>query len=200
MVTAMETGKHRIIEATIGLLQERGAAGTTTDRVAAAAGCAKGLVHYHFGSKASLWAAVLTDLAKKRRDRWAKAFTGTKWAVTDTWKNVVADRQEGIVRLIASIHGEHAETDKAIEEITQQFGQTMTDAAQRFLARMGMEPGMPIEQLGWSLASVLHGTVLQLDAGGPPEILQDAWAAAWLGVLSSGKPDHQRRRERRPRR
>ena len=60
----METGKHRIVEATIALLQERGATGTTTDRVAVAAGCAKGLVHYHFGSKASLWSAVLEDLAK----------------------------------------------------------------------------------------------------------------------------------------
>ncbi len=197
----METGKHRIVEAAIALLQERGPTGTTTDRVAVAAGCAKGLVHYHFGSKASLWTAVLADLAQKRHDRWAKVFTGTRWAVTDTWKNVIADKDEGIVRLIASIQGEHEETDHAIEDVTKQFGQTMTDAAQRFLARMGMEPGVPIEQLGWSLASVLHGTVLQLDSGGPPDILEDAWAAAWLGVLSTGKQaEDQRRRDRRLRR
>jgi hypothetical protein len=121
--------------------------------------------------------------------------------VTDTWKIVLADREEGIVRLIASIHGEHEAIDETISDLTQEFGLTMTDAARRFLARMGMEPGVPIEQLGWSLASVLHGTVLQLDAGGPPDILEDAWAAAWLGVLSTGKQsDAQRRRERRLRR
>jgi AcrR family transcriptional regulator len=195
-----QSGKVRIVKATIQLLHEKGAAATTTDRVAAAAGCAKGLVHYHFGTKSALWTAVIGTLAERRRNRWSKAFTGRKWAVTDTWKIVLEDREDGIVKLIASIIGQDRETDDAISQTTQQFGHTMTDAVRRFLERMDMEPGVPIEQLGWSLSSVLYGTIVQLDAGAPAEILADAWAAAWLGVLSSGNPRPPQRPRRKRRR
>lgn len=193
----VETGKEKIIEATVGLVKGDGPGAATTDRVAAAAGCAKGLVHYHFKTKGALWTAVIKRLAEKRRARWTKAFSGAKWAVTDTWKTVLADRRDGIVKLMVTVSGEDPETDDAISEAALQFGHTMTEAVQRFLTRMEMEPGVPIEQLGWSLASVLHGTIVQLDAGAPSNILEDAWAAAWLGVLSTASPGGGVSRDRR---
>ena len=185
----MESGKERIVSATIKLLQKHGPVATTTDRVAVAAGCAKGLVHYHFRTKSALWSEIVQTLGKRRHERWAKAFSGAKWAVTDTWKIVLADRREGIVRLIASIGGEDRDTDDAISSVTQQFSRTMTEAVRRFLDRMEMDPGVPIEQLGWSLSSVLHGTIIQLDAkpGRSPRVLSSA----------TPKPIQRRRNPRR---
>jgi len=57
------TGSTRrdIVTAAVQLISERGFSATSVEEIAAAAGVAKGSVFYNFGSKAELFAAILTD-------------------------------------------------------------------------------------------------------------------------------------------
>lgn len=53
--------RHEIVVAAVQLIAERGFSATSVEEIAAAAGVAKGSVFYNFGSKAELFAAILTD-------------------------------------------------------------------------------------------------------------------------------------------
>lgn len=53
--------RHLIIDAAVRLIAERGFSATSVDEIAEAAGVAKGSVYYNFGSKAELFAAILTQ-------------------------------------------------------------------------------------------------------------------------------------------
>lgn len=53
--------RRSIIDAAVPLIAERGFSATSVDEIAEAAGVAKGSVYYNFGSKADLFAAILTD-------------------------------------------------------------------------------------------------------------------------------------------
>jgi AcrR family transcriptional regulator len=53
--------RHDIVAAAVQLISERGFSATSVEEIAAAAGVAKGSVFYNFGSKAELFAAILTD-------------------------------------------------------------------------------------------------------------------------------------------
>ncbi len=51
-----------------------------------------------------------------------------------------------------------------------------------------MKPSIPAEQLGWLLAAIVQGMAFQVAAGGDMEVIENAYAAAWLGVLSLAEP------------
>lgn len=53
--------RRAIIDAAVRLIAERGFSATSVDEIAEAAGVAKGSVYYNFGSKADLFAAILTQ-------------------------------------------------------------------------------------------------------------------------------------------
>jgi AcrR family transcriptional regulator len=52
--------REQIVRAAVRLIAERGYAATSVDDIAEEAGVAKGSVYYNFGSKAELFAAILT--------------------------------------------------------------------------------------------------------------------------------------------
>ena len=60
--SAVTGATHRqIIDAAVRLIAERGFSATSVDEIAEAAGVAKGSVYYNFGSKADLFAQILTE-------------------------------------------------------------------------------------------------------------------------------------------
>lgn len=59
--TATGATRRQIIDAAVGLIAERGFSATSVDEIAEAAGVAKGSVYYNFGSKADLFAQILTE-------------------------------------------------------------------------------------------------------------------------------------------
>ena len=64
--TNSEKSKQSIVAAADALIRRKGAANVTVDQVAKEAGCAKGLVHYHFKTKRGVIEAVAQHLAASR--------------------------------------------------------------------------------------------------------------------------------------
>jgi len=66
----------QLIEATIGVLAERGYARATLSDVANAAGLSHGLVNFHFKSKDLLLSETLSYLSEEYRECWMQALEG----------------------------------------------------------------------------------------------------------------------------
>lgn len=94
-----EQARARIVEASRGLLFEVGLDGWTVDGVARRAGCAKGLVHYHFGTKGALLSATAEQLAS---GRWRRIGAGLQLrgpaAIDALWDSVLAAVRSGETR------------------------------------------------------------------------------------------------------
>ncbi len=94
-----EQARARIVEASRGLLLETGLDGWTVDGVARRAGCAKGLVHYHFGTKGALLSATAEQLAS---GRWRRISSGLQLrgpaAIDALWDSVLAAVRSGETR------------------------------------------------------------------------------------------------------
>lgn len=94
-----EEARSRIVEASGAVLLETGVAGWTVDAVARRAGCAKGLVHYHFGTKGALLAATAEQLAS---GRWRRIAAGLQLrgpaAIDALWDSVLAAVRSGETR------------------------------------------------------------------------------------------------------
>ena len=89
MRTTPEASKAALAEAAERVLLEAGLNGLSLDRVAREAGCAKGLVNYHFRTKGDLLAAVAARLAARRRERLLTAAQGVGAAALDgLWDSV----------------------------------------------------------------------------------------------------------------
>lgn len=56
------------------------------------------------------------------------------------------------------------------------------------LAELGLRPNIGPQELGLLLAGIVHGVGFALEVLGPSESLQEAYAAAWLGLLSLARP------------
>src|ERR1700710_2947037 len=68
-VTGVAT-RSALIDAAIECLKTEGFAGTSARSIAARAGCAQGLVFYHFGSVVDLLLAALDTVSARRLDRY----------------------------------------------------------------------------------------------------------------------------------
>ena len=89
MRSTPEASKAALAEAAERVLLEAGLSGLSLDRVAREAGCAKGLVNYHFRTKGDLLAAVAARLAARRRERLLTAAQGVGAAALDgLWDSV----------------------------------------------------------------------------------------------------------------
>lgn len=178
-----------ILDAADRLLRRGG--GGTVDEVAREAGCAKGLVHYHFKTKAGLLAATAARLGEGRRRRWAEAFhaDSPQAAIDRSWALLVSESRDGTVKAWTALcaRSEKA-TDQAVRLEFASFRDTVSGAAASLLRNLGLAPTVSMDELGLLLASVVHGMGLQLEAGAEPARLQGAYAAAWLGVLSLTRP------------
>lgn len=180
-----ERARATILDAADRLLRCGGA--TTIDQVAREARCAKGLVHYHYKTKADLLAAAAGHLGDKRRARWARAFRAPTpdAAIEQSWALLVSEAKDGTIRAWTALCAEgHKVTDRAVNAEVTAFGAALVAAAEGLLKDLGLEPTVPLDELGLLLAGVVHGMGLELQAGIQPERLQGAYAAAWLGVLS----------------
>ena len=78
--------------------------------------------------------------------------------------------------------------DQAVSKASARFRDQITTATRDLLARANCESTLPVDRLGWLLTAVVDGMSFQLAAGADAEVLADAYAAAWLGVLSLTSP------------
>jgi AcrR family transcriptional regulator len=175
----------------VSLLRQQGAAAITVDSVARAAECAKGLVHYHFGTKTNLLKQAFLGLSGAREARWIAAMSATtpEDAIDETWGLIIDEARNGTLRALASLAiTSDPVIDRVVRTGVREFGGGLAHAVAAMLDRAGLTPMVPAEQIGWMIAAVVQGTSHHLVAGVGPEVLENAYAAAWLGVLSLAGP------------
>lgn len=180
-----ERARATILDAAERLLRRGG--GGTVDEVAREARCAKGLVHYHFKTKAALLAAAAVRLGDARRRRWTAAFhaPSPQAAIDRSWALLVSESKDGTIRAWTALCARSDKvTDQAVSSEFKRFSEAVASAAHGLLGELGLAPTVSVDELGLLLAGVVHGMGLQLDSGAEPAELQGAYAAAWLGVLS----------------
>jgi len=176
-----------IIAAAISLVKRRGASVVTVDAVATEAGCAKGLVHYHFKTKKRLWEAVAQSLARSRSEKWDAAFSAetARDAIHSTWTLLTDESVNGTILAWTTMFGPGTlVTDQTTSVSMQGFAATLGRAASTLIGRLGMKLRIREPEIGLLLASVVSGAGFLLLAGASREDLEGAYAAAWLGVLT----------------
>jgi AcrR family transcriptional regulator len=98
-----DTTRQQILEAAGEALAEHGAAGTTTRAIAERAGVQLSLVHYHFGGKQQLLAAVLDAENERLLERQRELFAGPE-PLAEKWRRACAylreDLGSGYVRIL----------------------------------------------------------------------------------------------------
>ncbi len=170
--------KGPILEASVSVLLSRGLNGWSVDRVSQQAGCAKGLVNYHFGSKASLLASSAESIAQRRERRRAEALSGAHGAdaVDALWSTVVDDARSGSFAAwieLAALQGSARTGWDAVAPADRLRGE---------LAR-ALEVGLDDLPDGLTLTALLDGMSLALLEGAPESAVQTAYQMAWPGLL-----------------
>ncbi len=169
--------RRRILDATLAVVAEGGVAQCSVDRIAGAAGCAKGLVNYHFRTKESLLAEAAAALARDRAARRRALFDGPRGtaAVDALWRLLVADARGRSGRAWAAFSGEPATRGPAAPEPAER--EALARAAE---GALGLGPDALSPAL---LAAGLEGVELELVRGGPGPAVRDAYDRFWLALL-----------------
>jgi AcrR family transcriptional regulator len=191
MTRNAENSRLGILAAAERLLRRRGATDTTIEAVAKETRCAKGLVLYHFKTKPALLGSVTEQMGKARQTAWVAAFRAAspEAAIQQTWELVTREARDGTIRAWTSLLADqHTLTVQTVKQQIEAFATALSGAVSRLLQDLGLHPTIPVREMGWLLAGVVHGMGIQLEAGTNPAELQGAYAAAWLGVLSLAKP------------
>ncbi|MCH7716033.1 MAG: TetR/AcrR family transcriptional regulator [Gemmatimonadetes bacterium] len=191
MARSKEAARKAILDAADLVLKRDGAFNMTMDAVARAAGCAKGLLHYHFHTKQRLLVEAVGRISTEREVQWTQAFdtADPHEAIDRTWNVIAQEVESGTLRAWSSLLTlSDSAVDQAVSKASARFRDQITTATRDLLARANCESTLPVDRLGWLLTAVVDGMSFQLAAGADAEVLADAYAAAWLGVLSLTSP------------
>lgn len=187
--------REQILRAAEGRVRKGGARSLTVDGVASEAGCAKGLIHYHFKTKAGLLESVAERLARARETRWLAAFDADspKQAIDGTWSILTEESSDGTIRAWTSLFtSDGVLPDRVVSSTLGRFSLGLGDATIELSGRLGLAPTVPPGEIGWLLGAVVHGMGFQLAGGGDRSDLEGAYAAAWLGILALFAPRDRR--------
>jgi AcrR family transcriptional regulator len=169
--------KIEILGAAKSVLVEKGLAAWTIEDVAKAAQCAKGLVNYHYKTKARLLAQVGEALREERVARRLAALENEGATALDAlWNTVTAEVRSGEVAAWLALS---ALPDPAIQAALRSQPREITrlgEAASRAL-------GVGDANLGQVLESVLTGFQIALLHGHEDQGVREAYHRFWLGVL-----------------
>ncbi|MFN2318003.1 MAG: TetR/AcrR family transcriptional regulator [Gemmatimonadales bacterium] len=175
----MTTMRDDIITAATDLLGTAGLAGWSVDKVADGAGCAKGLIHYHFGSKDTLLAEVRKRVEFQRREDRLTVLGGHSGAAAldALWEVMVGEVQSGRF-------GAWLDMVRYFGPSTSRAGTAddirLTTAAARALDASEADLAEEAVVLG----AALDGLALRLLQGEPPAEVREGFERVWLGVLS----------------
>ncbi len=170
--------KDEIAEAAGRVLVRDGLRGWTVDRAAREAGCAKGLVHYHHGTKRALLQAVAARLESAHWQRRLDALSGSQGAeaLDVLWQSLVVEVASGEWEALLSLRSEPGFTPPTTDD---------TPALERFAASLAtaLDLPRPASDEMRLVAAALDGLQLALHRGGDPVLLREAYHRLWLAVL-----------------
>lgn len=168
--------KDDITIAAVAVLIRDGLQKWTVDRVAAEAGCAKGLVAYHHGSKKKLLAAVAVELGRTRSTRRLTALSGAGAEALDRlWQALTAEVRSGEWAAWLALA---AEPDLASPPESEATIGALSSAVGRVLDVPTLTP----EDSRLVLAA-LDGFQLALHLGANEEGVRESFHRLWLALL-----------------
>ena len=167
--------RETILRAARTVLLRGDITGWTMAQVAGEAGCAKGLVHYHFKTKSALLAEVAGALGDERLRRRGEALEREGTAALDAlWSVLVDEVRSGAFRTWLAFLALDQSGLQAI--LRQDRDDPLARAAARALA---LET-LPVQGL---IPSILDGFQVALLRGTDPAALRDGFDRFWLGLL-----------------
>ena len=168
--------KDRITEAAATVLIRGGLLNWSVDRVAAEAGCAKGLVAYHHGTKTALLAAVALHLLSHRHLERMAALQGRGAEALDRlWAGLVEEVRSGRWSAGAALAAEPA------IETPGDSGPGLT-ALGAGIGRVLEVPPLPADEARL-VDAALDGLQAALHAGAPEGSVREAYHRLWLALL-----------------
>lgn len=185
-----EATRGTILDAAEMLLSAAESRSVTIDAIAAKAGCAKGLVNYHFRSKDTLLTGVVERLTEGRMAEWQSALAGSDLpaAITRAWELTLRERTSGRARaLSAAIASGSESTVQSVKSMRERIRHSIAEATITLLARCGLEPTIPAGELGDLVACAIEGFAAAAERDDPAR-LEGAFSALWAAVLSLTRP------------
>jgi AcrR family transcriptional regulator len=182
-----DASREQLLETATRMLMARGSAGVTVASVAEEAGCAKGLVHYHFKTKARLWEAVARHLTVVRCAAWSAALSASdpSEVVSRTWELLTKESVDGSARAWFSLTGPQSPLpDQEVRKMISSFGDIVRASVGSLFDELGVRLRVPIPEVAEILTGLITGVGFQLLRAESPEECENAYAAAWLGILS----------------
>jgi len=170
--------KARILDAAMAQLRMSGLTDWTVDEISKRADCAKGLVTYHFQSKAKLLQLVATRVRAARSARRTAALSHSGADGLDgLWEALAEEVRSGSSRLWLALltHPETA-SSATIDAAGRQH--LVTTAA----IALGLQATSPSLQ---ALPAFLDGLELQLLMGAPEGELREQFDRFWLDLLNT---------------
>jgi len=169
--------KDTILNAAVRVLVRNGLNNWTVAEVAKEAGCAKGLINYHYRSKQALLQQAAATL---RDDRWTRrqaavATEGTG-ALDRLWAALLEEVQTGRFAAWLSLLAAPALRQAAASLPGQSLAMITT-----LLGSLGLDERL--EDHAGMIAAVLDGLELRLLQGAPPREAEEAYHRFWLTVL-----------------
>jgi AcrR family transcriptional regulator len=165
--------RAQILEAARDLLGELGHGGTSTRVVAERAGVPLSLVHYHFGGKRKLLAAVLEHENARLLARQRTMYAGPE-PLAEKWRTACAylreDLSSGFVRILWELWA----AGLADEELARRWRDAMGEwrlllehVVEEWAAERGRELPMPAAALATLVANLFQGAEVEILAGVP---------------------------------
>jgi AcrR family transcriptional regulator len=161
----------QILDAAREALVERGYTGTTTRAVAERAGVRVSLVHYHFGGKQQLLAAVLDRENDRLLARQEALFAGAE-PLAEKWRTACAYLREDIDSGYVRILWELWAVGLGDEELAAHWRaaiagwrELLTRAAEKWAAALELELPLPPQALATLVAAAFLGAETEMLAG-----------------------------------
>ncbi len=169
--------KSEILEAAKAVLVRNGLAAWTIEDVAREASCAKGLVNYHYKTKANLLAQAGESLKGERIARRLAALEHDGATALDAlWNTLTAEVRTGEFAAWLSLS---ALTDQAVHHGLRSQERDLARLEQAAARALGSsEPS-----LGHVIESVLTGFQIALLHGHDDQAVRESYHRFWLGVL-----------------
>ncbi len=178
--------KTQIVEVTVATARAAGLANVTLDLISHAVPCSKGLVTYHFGSKARLVAESVAHIYAQREAGWQRKLDGADIGntINRSWEMLIAEHGDGTLPLVlAAFVAPDEEVVRSAADGHTRFCRAIADRVVRLLRDSGLRSTIRSDHLGNLLASLVSGSTVSLVAGAEPDEVREAYAAGWLGVL-----------------
>ena len=161
----------QILAAARDELGENGAAGTTTRSIADRAGVQLSLVHYHFGGKQQLLAAVLDQENERLLERQRQLFAGPG-TLAEKWRGACAylreDLGSGYVRILWELWAAgltDAELAARWRAAIAGWRELLARVAEEWTAEQRLDLPIPPQALATLVANAFQGAEVEILAG-----------------------------------